>query len=111
MTTFTAQKLQKVQRAVDISYKPKMGLNKNFSKTVVQGPNLICGLAHPPFYTQQGHKQIQLMMGTITNKDGIVEYIKVSLELGQIEAGYTTPLLSLHTSQLYLAPHFTILIL
>ena len=56
VTTFTKKQLRKIQRAADVVYKPKIGLNRNFPSAVLQGQTDFCGLAHPPFYTQQGFK-------------------------------------------------------
>ena len=103
VTTFTEKELKKIQRAADIAYKPKIGLNRNFPSAVLQGPNDFCGLAHPPFYTQQGFKQLQMLLGTIRNKDDTGDYIKASLELEQQESGYTTPILSVETPITYQA--------
>ena len=69
VTTFTELQLKNIQRAADIAYKQKNDLNRNFPGAVMHGPYEICRLSHPPFYTQQGFKQIQLMIGSIKNKD------------------------------------------
>jgi len=103
VTTFTERELRKIQRAADIAYKQKIGLNRNFPDTVLQGPNEYCGLAHPPFYTKQGIKQIQMALGTIQNKDDTGEYIKASLELEQQESGYIMPFFSTETLTTYIA--------
>ena len=58
VTTFSEPELRKVQRALDVAYRPKIGLNRNFPNAVVQGPSIFCGLAQPPLYTIQGHKQL-----------------------------------------------------
>ena len=75
---------------------PKVGLNRNFPTAVFQGPAEFGGLAHPPFYTLQGYKQIQLLMGTIRNEDDTGKLIKASLAYEQQESGYVTPIF--HTS-------------
>ena len=90
--TFTEKELKKIQRAADIAYKPIVGLNKNFPSAVLQGPNEFCRLAHPLFYTQKDLKKIQMILGTIRNKDDTGEYITAPLELEQQEAGHTTPI-------------------
>ena len=56
VTTFKEPELRKIQRALDIAYRPKIGLNRNFPNALVQGPSLYCGLSQPPLYTIQGHK-------------------------------------------------------
>ena len=43
--TFTEPQLRKIQRTVDVTYRPKIGLNRNFPNAVVQGPTQYCGLA------------------------------------------------------------------
>ena len=101
LTTFTEAELKKIlQRAVDIAYKSKIGLNRNFPSAVLQSQNDFCGLAHPPFYTQQGFKQLHMLLGTIRNKGNTGDYIKASLELEQQESGYTIPILSKHPSHI-----------
>ena len=62
VTTFTEKELKKIQSAANVAYKPKIGLNSNFPNAVLQGPNDFCGLVHPPFYTQQGFKQLQMFL-------------------------------------------------
>jgi len=103
VTTFTKEELKKIQSAANVAYKPKIGLNRHFPNAFIQGPNDFCGLAHPPFYTQQGFKQLQMFLGTIRNKDDTGEYIKALLELEQQESGYITPILLVETSITYLA--------
>jgi len=80
-----------------VVYWPKIGLNRNFPNAVVQGPTQYCGLAQPPFYTIQGSKQLQLIIGTIRNEDDTGDLARASLELEQQELGYITPLLSKET--------------
>ena len=89
LTTFTYQELKKIQKALDIAYQPKIGLNRNFPNVLVQGPSLYCGLAQPPLYTIQGHKQLQLLIGIIRNQDDTGDLAQVSLEFEQQESGYT----------------------
>ena len=98
VTTFTKPQLQKIQRTVDVAYGPKIGLNRNFPNSVVQGPTQYCGLTQPPLYTIQGSKQLKLLIGTIRNQDDTGALAQASLELEQQESGYITPILHADTS-------------
>ena len=51
VTTFTEPELRKIQRALDVAYRPKLRLNRNFPNAVVQGPSIHCGLSQLPLYT------------------------------------------------------------
>ena len=79
---------------MDVAYRPKIGLNRKFPNAVVHGPPIYCGLPHPPFCTQQGYKQLQLLTGTTRNRDDTGDLEKVSLKYEQQESGYISPLLS-----------------
>ena len=83
VTTFAEPELRKIQRALDIACRPNIGLNRNFPNAVVQGPTLYCGLAQPLLYTLQGHKQLQLLIGTIRNQDETGDLARASLEYEQ----------------------------
>ena len=89
--------MRKIQRALDVVYRPKIGLNRNFPNAVVQAPSLYCGLSKPPLYTIQGHKQLQLLLGTIRNQDDTGDLARASLEYEQQESGYIMPILDKNT--------------
>ena len=61
----------------------KVVLNRNFPTAVFQGPVEYGGLAHLLLYTQQGYKQIQLLVGTIRNEDDTGKLIKAFLAYEQ----------------------------
>ena len=82
---------------MDVAYRPKIGLNRNFPNAVVQGSTQYCGLAQPTFYTIHGSKQLQLLIGTIRKKDDTGDLACAPLELEQQESGYITPILSKET--------------
>ena len=79
VATSTERELRKIQRTADVAYWPKIGLNRKFPNAVIHGSLMYCGLSHPPFYFQQGYKQLQLLIGTIRNKDDTGDLAKVSL--------------------------------
>ena len=49
----------------------------------------------------QGFKQIQLLIGSLRNRDEAGDLILATLQYEQMESGYTTPLLSKNTPTTY----------
>jgi len=101
VTTFSKPELRKIQRALDVTYRPTIGLNRNFPNAVVQGPSLYCSLSQPSLYTIQGHKQLQLLLGIIRNQDDTGDLARASLEYEQQGSRYIIPILDKDTPTRY----------
>ena len=93
VSAFTESDLSPLQWKADSVYKPKIGLNRNFPSDVFHGPSDYGGLSNISLYTMQGYKQIQLLIGSIRNRDEAEELIRASLQYEQMESGYISPLL------------------
>ena len=101
VSTSSESDLAPLQRKADSAYKPKIGLNRNFPPEVFHGPSNYGGLGNISLYSMQGYKQIQLLIGSIRNKDEASKLILASLQYKQMESGYITPLLSAQTATTY----------
>ena len=88
-----------MQKIVDQIYLPRVGLNKHFPKSILNGPAEYGGMEHKTFYDRQGMAQIKLHMGSIRNAVDTSELIQASLEVTQLESGLGTPIMSKQTTR------------
>ena len=86
VTTMTAKDLLDMQTTLD-KYKTKMHLNRNFPNAVYRGTERYGGLNISSVITYQGYTQIQLLIGSMRNRDSGEDLATQLLEYLQMEAG------------------------
>ena len=93
VTTLPENKLNKLQLMAEEAYLPKIGMNRKFPKRVLRGPQEYGGMGDPSYYTIQGYKQLQLLIGHVRDNDEVGTMIRQEIELLQITAGVSKPIM------------------
>ena len=93
VTTLSENKLNKLQSIAEEAYLPKIGMNRKFPKVLLRGPQEYGGLGDPSYYTTQGYRQFQLLIGHVRNNDKVETMIRQEIELLQITAGVSKPIM------------------
>ena len=101
VTTISKKDIRKLQKIIDPTYLPKIGLNRKFPKAILHEPPDYGRLEHLKFEDRQGIEQIKMFIGSIRNKKEIEKLIKRSLDVLQIEAGTRGPVLDVKNTQLF----------
>ena len=89
----TLSKKKKLQSIAEEAYLPKIGMNRKFPKVLLRGSQEYGGLGDPSYYTTQGYRQFQLLIGHVRNNDEVETMIRQEIELLQITAGVSKPIM------------------
>ena len=92
-STLIETQLEKLHSIVEQAYLPKGGLNRTFPKAVLRGPLEYWGHRDPGLYTRKSHKQIQLLLGHIRNRDEQGDILRMEIEALQMLAGTEEPIM------------------
>ena len=72
-------------------------MNRKFPKVVLRRPQEYGRLGNPSYYTMKGYRQLQLLIGHIRNNDEVGTMIRQEIELLQITAGVSEPIMQRET--------------
>jgi hypothetical protein len=86
-TTLWEKDLHLVQSRSMSIFLPKIGLNRHFSKTVLNGPREFGGLQFRDLYVEQGIGRIMTLLKHVYNKTEVGKMILIKLHSLQLEAG------------------------
>ena len=91
--TLTKPQLKKLHSIVEQAYLPKGGLNRKFPKAVLREPTEYGRHGDLSLHTRKGHKQLQLMIGHIRNRDEQGDMLRMEIEALQMLAGIENPIM------------------
>jgi hypothetical protein len=84
---------EEIQRPVINVILPKMGINRNTSRSVVFGTSTYGGLGLDHLAAVEGFGQLQYLIGSLPTQDTTCDLYQMLLEYTQSECGTATPIL------------------
>ena len=101
-TTFTYKQIQNLQIKADKYYISKLGFSSKFPRVILRASHKYGGFKQSTLLMTQIYKQLQMLLGSLRDKNETGKLLESSLAYTQLEAGITTPILSQHTSPIFL---------
>ena len=96
-TTLMQPEINNLQTKADKYYIPKLGLSSKFPRVVLRGSYKFGGFNQSTLQMSQTHKQIQMIIGCTRDQNDTGTLLECSINIIQLEAGVTTPILSADT--------------
>jgi hypothetical protein len=96
VASLNIKECEELHRPVLNAILPKMGINRNTSRSVVFGTSKYGGLGidHPA--AVQGFDQLQYLIGRLQTQDTTGDLYQILLEYTQLECGTATPILEVN---------------
>ena len=83
VSTFTQKECNYIQAPAMSAFLPKIGLNRNTSRAIINGPTTYGGLQLKDVYTEQGLGQIRLLVGHLRRENQTSKLLKVAISIMQ----------------------------
>ena len=97
-TTLTLPEINNLQTKADKYYIPKLGMSSKFPQVVLRGSYKFGGFNQTTLQMSQIYKQLQMIIGCTRDQNDTGTLLECSINITQLEAGVTTPILSAETT-------------